>query len=138
MRTVRKIYNPLEHDEQKKLILWCDNVAVHKWPKLRLKYEDGKLIFPIFAVPNGSDRNVIVGRKLKMEGVRRGISDLILLVRTKQYAGLMIEMKRRNNGVVSSEQKTWFEFFEHNGFKTVVCRGCDEAIKAIEYYLSDM
>jgi len=73
-----------------------------------------------------------------MEGVRRGISDLMLLVRKEKYAGLMIEMKRRNKGVVSSEQKTWFEFFEHNGFKTVVCRGCDEAIKAIESYLSDM
>lgn len=137
MRKRQNIYNPTEHDEQVKIIQWCDRIAIHRWPSLKIVYQNGECIFPIFAVPNGSDRNAIVGKKLKDEGVRRGVSDLMLLVKTERYPGLILELKRRKTGTVSPEQKLWLGFFEENEYKIATPRGSDQAIFEIENYLTD-
>ena len=133
---------PTEHEEQKTVIRWRDTVAVLRWPHLLLP--DGR--FPLLAIPNGGDRNAIVGRKLKAEGVMRGVPDLFLPVMAtpmvedskmfrKVLHGLWIEMKRRRGGRVSPDQAAWHEYLERAGYRVVVARGADEAIAATEEYL---
>ena len=82
-----------EHEEQVALMRL---VEMHKgrWPELGM----------LFAVPNGGDRNMLVAKKLKAEGVKKGVPDLCLPLPRGGYHGLYIEMKRQKNGRISPEQ----------------------------------
>lgn len=131
-----KHFNPTEHAEQVQLIAWADGVAVHRWPGLRLQTDGGGWMFPLFAVPNGAERHPAVARKLKAEGVRAGVPDLMLLVRVGDCPGLVIELKRRRDGRVRASQHVWLEFLAAQGFRVAVCRGAQEAIDTVEAYLS--
>lgn len=89
----------------------------------------------LFAVPNGSRRDVVTGAILKREGVVTGVADLILLIPKKGYASLCIEMKYGKNGQ-SESQKEWQRLAEAAGNKYVVCRSLEEFVKAVNLYLS--
>ena len=123
---------PTEHEEQKAVIEWRDNVAVLK--HRRHCMPDGR--FPLIAIPNGGLRNVIVARKLKAEGVTAGVPDLFLPIPRTPYHGLWIEMKRRKGGRVSPDQAAVIAGLRAKGYHVVIARGSDEAIAAIEEYLS--
>lgn len=105
-----------EHEEQKDVIQWFDL----QYPALK-----GRLA----AVPNGGQRHVVVGAKLKAEGVRKGFPDLMLLTPAGGYSGLIIEMKRVKGGSVSAEQADWLAWLAEQGFKTAVCKGADPALR---------
>lgn len=113
---------PTEHEEQCALIDWFDL----QYPALR-----GRLA----AVPNGGERNAIVGAKLKAEGVREGYLDLQLLVARNGYHGLLIEMKRRKGKGATKKQKDWVQWHTEQGYLAVVCRGWVVAKAVIEGYL---
>ena len=55
-----------------------------RYPQLRL----------LFAVPNGGDRHVAVAAKMKAEGVKAGVPDYLLPVRSGGYIGLITRMER--------------------------------------------
>ena len=44
-------------------------------------------------------------------------------------------MKRVKGGVVSPEQKQWQQSLTDRSYKSVICKGADEAIKVIDDYL---
>ena len=111
-----------EHQEQVAVVKWFD----HQYPRLR-----GKL----FAVPNGGQRHPAVAAKLKAEGVRRGVPDLWLPVRTDCFAGLVIELKVKG-GRLSPEQADWLDHLTGEGYMAVVCVGADAAMATISGYLS--
>lgn len=115
---------PSEHDEQAAVIEWC-----HLMAGRNLDYG------MIFAIPNGGMRSKATAGKLKAEGVKPGVPDLMLPVPKGIYAGMFIEMKRRKGGTVSAEQKDWTSFLGSMGYKCVVCRGADEAKAAILDYM---
>ena len=46
-----------------------------------------------FAIPNGGKRNAREAGRLRAEGVKPGVSDLLLPLRRHGYAGLWIELK---------------------------------------------
>ena len=48
---------------------------------------------------------------------------------------MYIELKRREGGRVSYEQKAWIMTLNSFGYRAVVCRGWDEAREEIEHYL---
>lgn len=73
---------------------------------------------------------------LKAEGVRKGIPDLQMDVARGQYHGLRIEMKRAK-GVVSPEQKEVHQFLAGQGYRIIVAFTSQEAINAIDDYLTD-
>lgn len=75
-----------EHDLQASIIQECDLRA-------NQNADYGK----IFAIPNGGDRDIRVAVKLKAEGVRRGVPDLMLLAKRHGYSGLVIELKVGTN-----------------------------------------
>lgn len=112
-----------EHEEQCLLIKWFD-----------LQHRD-KIIF---AIPNGGQRNLLVAKKLKTEGVRAGVPDLFLAYPNRTHCGLFIEMKRAKNGKLTQAQKDMMFELEKFGYHCVVCHGFDEAKKAIEEYLRDI
>jgi hypothetical protein len=95
--------NDEEHHEQTKLVQWFEL----QFPEVR-----------VLAIPNGGNRNIITAKKLKAEGVRRGVPDLLI-----PAWGLWIEMKNTKGGRVSPEQKQWIEYLRGVGHTVFVCAG---------------
>jgi len=113
-----------EHQEQATLMRWV-HINTGRLPQLKW----------LFAVPNGGQRHIATAVKLKQEGVKRGVPDLMFPVPQGKYAGLAIEMKTRK-GRVSPEQHEWIEGLRSNGWKALVCRGWEDASKELEKYLA--
>ena len=113
-----------EHEEQVALMRL---VEMHRgrWPELGL----------LFAVPNGSERNAIVGRKLKAEGVKKGVPDLCLPVARGGYHGLYIEMKRQKKSQISPEQVQWIAALREQGYRAEICLGATAAWEVIREYM---
>lgn len=115
----------LEHQYQSAVIAW--------WA---IKHKSYKLPeFALFAVPNGGARNAVTGAILKREGVRKGVTDLILLKPNKDYAGLLIEMKA-TKGVISKDQQAFMDY-ANSEYKAVVCYHWQEATDMIDAYLKN-
>lgn len=104
-----------ERDEQIKVIAYLR--------KLELE----KNILTFFAVPNGGSRNKLEAINLKREGVKAGVSDLIIITRDKV---LFLEMKQApkvlksgklsfSNSKVSDNQKAFLDTI----CKSSVCVG---------------
>jgi hypothetical protein len=122
---------PSEHDEQFVIFEWA------RWnhstmPELKL----------MFAVPNGGKRHIGVARKMKAEGVKAGVPDIVLPVARKGFHGLFIELKRDSirpkrggSGGVSPVQREWLDALQVQGYRVEVCYGAREAMKIIEGYL---
>ena len=65
-------------------------------------------------MPNGGHRNKATAGKLKAEGVRAGVPDLMLLYPRHGYHGLVIELKVGHN-VATREQNEWLTLVESGG-----------------------
>jgi len=114
-----------ESQEQRVIFRWCDMMK-NRCPELDL----------LIAVPNGGHRHPAVAAKLKAEGVKAGVSDMLMLVPRGKYHGLAIELKRTKGGQVSDKQKDFQARLNEQGYLAVVCYGSNEAITAIENYLN--
>lgn len=112
-----------EHDLQCACVNWF-NLA---HPNMRLN---------LFAVPNGGRRDKTTGARLKAEGVRPGVTDLILLKQRHGYGALLIEMKTAK-GVLSQLQRIWRDHITKDGYKHVVCRSVQDFIREINDYLNE-
>lgn len=113
-----------EHQEQCSLITWTAYASV-TYPELNM----------IFAIPNGGKRNKVVAGKLKTEGVKSGVPDLMLPVARGDFHGLFIEMKRKD-GTESANQKIWRERLLAENYQAIVCYSWLEAKEAIIFYLN--
>lgn len=91
----------------------------------------------LFAIPNGGQRNLIVAKKLKAEGVRAGIPDLFLAVPRGRFHGLFVEMKKTKGGRVPKNQQIMLETLNLCGYRAIVCHGWFEAKEAIENYVKE-
>jgi hypothetical protein len=84
-----------------------------------------------FHPPNGGGRWRGEGGKLKAQGVKKGVPDIVILNAPtaegyRHHVGVVIELKRVSGGVVSGEQKKWLAIFRRQGFYSTVCRGQKE------------
>lgn len=113
----------LEHKLQSACVRWY-----------RLQYP--KMKHNLFAVPNGSKRDVVIGAKLKEEGVLAGVADLILLKSNRFYGALLIEMKTPE-GRQSDTQKEWQQKITEDGYKYVVVRSLEDFQREVKLYLED-
>jgi len=120
-QTAGKIDIPQESDEQ---------IALFKWLALAFP----KLI--AYHVPNGGKRSLRTAVRLKKEGVKAGVPDVIIAKRSGIYAGMYIELKRRKGGVLSETQRDMIAALRFEGYYVAVCKGWDEARDAILKYLS--
>lgn len=103
-----------EHAMQVAVVDWARLQACVLWP-LELLY----------AVPNGGKRPPKIGRKMKDEGQRKGVLDLVLPVPAAGWIGLYVEMKTAT-GVVSADQKWWADRLRAVGYRVVVCRSIED------------
>lgn len=115
-----------ESAEQAALIRWAMFME-NRYPELELLYH----------VPNGGKRDRITATKLKAEGVKAGVPDLVLPVRRGGYLGLYIEMKVGRN-TPSANQEYWLKKLAEQGYKTAVCYGWEEASAVLENYLKQV
>ena len=103
-----------------------------KW--FRARYTTIEPLF--FAVSNGAKRNVWTAKILKDEGVRAGVSDLILLIPRHGYAGLLIETKTPD-GKQSDSQKEFERLATQYKYKYVVVRDLSTFQQLMMWYIED-
>lgn len=124
-------FNPLEDDE---CVAFSNWLALNNIPHAHIANESR----------SGSQNAMIRGAKLKRMGQSRGVWDYEIYVPIKGIDGtvdcyelLKIEMKRRQGGVLSVEQKQWGKIYELAGINCKVCKGADEAIKYVKKFITN-
>lgn len=88
----------------------------------------------MFAIPNGGQRNAIIGAQLKASGTKPGVPDIFLPIARNGFHGLWIELKI-HKGVVSEKQHEWLDCLTKQGYATRVCFGWEEGRDALLAYL---
>lgn len=131
----QKLPTPSEHAIQSAFIRWA-TLAQREHPEL----------MNLFAVPNGGlrpfdidskgRRYSTVARKMKAEGVKEGVPDILLLVPRLGYHGLAIETKRPG-GRVSPVQAEWHKRLQDQGYFVKVCFSVEEMIAITKWYLQE-
>lgn len=90
-----------------------------------------------FAVPNGERRDKQAAVRLKDEGVKAGVFDLVVLEPRGGYHGALIEMKRADGGRGLSHEQEEFEVkAARRGYHTIVAHGVEAAWDQLEEYLA--
>ena len=120
---------PSEHQSQAAVISW--------WALQHKAY--GLPVFALFAIPNGGARDMITGARLKAEGVRPGIPDLMLAATDRPghpggHHGLFIEMKKPLN-YPSTAQHDVITYLHEAGYMCKVAYSTDAAIAVIQGYI---
>lgn len=121
---MKKNNSPPESWEQEMVFAWIFAHEIHE-PRLKLAY--GTL--------NGVRLSVGLRVKMKNQGNRKGVPDIVLPAIGHKYNGLYIELKRVKGGKVSKDQKEYMELLRDQGYDAVVCKGHREAIDKIINYL---
>lgn len=110
-----------EHDEQVALF---EAIKFLQYPELEW----------LFAIPNGGARHPAVGKRMKDEGVKAGVWDIMLPVARNGYHGLFIEMKYGANKL--SEKQVEFEkHLIQEGYKTHIAYDWQEALEYLKKYI---
>lgn len=91
----------------------------------------------IHHVPNGGQRHKAVAAKLKAQGVKAGIPDLVLTMARGGYFGLYLEFKATppNDAPVSASQHACIRRLNDQGYLAIVCRGHFDAMEHLRAYL---
>lgn len=90
----------------------------------------------IYHVPNGGHRQKAVAAKLKAQGVKAGIPDLVLPMARGGFFGLYIEFKATvEPAPVSASQKDCMRRLNAQGYLAIVCRGQFDAMEQLRAYL---
>lgn len=100
--------------------------------------------YPDFAhllihIPNGgSRRNRFEGYRLKRQGVKAGVSDLLLSTARGGFFGLWIEFKATPpyDAPVTDAQWNWISDMKQQGYRAEVCRGAEAAMEVLSDYLA--
>lgn len=81
-------------------------------------------------VPNGGVRNPIAGARLKAQGVKPGVPDVLIFTSPPRISatGAAIELKRLNGGRTSIEQTGWHDTLRNLGWRVHVAKGALDAI----------
>ena len=99
-------------------------------------------------IPNGGQRNAIVGAKLKAQGTVAGYPDIMVHHRSAMfdldvtdafgqfYCGLAIELKVWPNKP-SEAQEAIHALLRNAGWRVVVCYGLDEVIETTKNYFGE-
>lgn len=127
-------FTPKEHDEQALIISFAEQmVRFGKFPELA----------GLYAVPNGSllagdnRMRAIQMARLKAEGLRPGVPDLVLPVARRGFNSLYLELKSTRAGAKSTaEQVAWRDWLNAHGNLAVECFGAKQAIDKLTWYLT--
>lgn len=127
--TPEQLAGDTEHSQQVALFSWAAN-NVGKYPVLEF----------LFAVPNGFYGSAEQKGKMKAEGLRSGVPDIMLLHPIAPYFGCIIELKiesvkKNKNGGCSDNQISWITQLLAAGYYVSVCYGWEEARNMLIAYL---
>ena len=90
----------------------------------------------IYHVPNGGHRHKAVAAKLKGQGVKSGVPDLVLPMARGGFFGLYIEFKAAvDPAPVSASQHAYIGRLTQQGYLAIVCRGHFDAMEQLRAYL---
>lgn len=103
--------------------------------EIELRYPEVFVL--IYHVPNGGHRHKAVAAKLKGQGVKAGVPDLVLPMARGGFFGLYIEFKATppNDAAVSISQYAWIRQLCEQGYLAIVCRGHFDAMEQLRAYL---
>jgi hypothetical protein len=86
-------------------------------------------------VPNGGYRHKGTARKLKIQGVKAGIPDILIFSgpdgEVLSCAGIAIELKIKG-GRVSPNQREWLATLDGLGWRTFIAYGAGDAIRLLD------
>ena len=117
----KKNKSPTEYEEQVKLAEYLD-MKGYLWCH----------------VPNGGNRDVRTGAKMKRQGVKPGVPDVLIFnlpkIGYETCNGIAIELKRSNGNPsdLMDTQKKWLDSLDVVGWETKVAFGADDAIDWLE------
>lgn len=86
-------------------------------------------------IPNGGVRHQATAKRLKAEGVKAGVPDVMLPVARGGYYGMYIEMKKQAGGKLTESQSQWISALNEQGYHAIVSYGWRDAADEIEKYL---
>lgn len=121
----RKRKSEAEGEEQAELVAWFRAT----FPEI------GALLIHI---PNGgSRRNAYEGWRLKQQGVRAGVSDLLLPVARGGYFGLWLEFKATppDDAAITESQLEWQAAMQAQGYRAEICLGIEAAKALLTAYM---
>lgn len=105
----------------------------------RVELEFPSIAHLLIHIPNGgSRRNRFEGWRLKAQGTKKGVSDLLLPVARGGRFGLWLEFKAAPpfDAPVTESQQHWCDLMVEQGYAAMVARGVDEALEALRAYLA--
>ena len=120
-----------EDDLQASVFDWA---KLYKMPESPDIEQGAVLADYLFHVPNGGKRNVREAARLKRQGVKAGVYDLMLNVARGGYHGLDIELKIKPNKLTDN-QKIWCARMNRAGRLMLVCNDLNDVIQAVQNYL---
>lgn len=121
----------IEHQHQVALIHWARHVRLEPGADIK----PGAFIADyLLAIPNGGKRDAREGARLKAEGVKAGVSDLLLPIRRGGYAGLWLELKAPGEKPTAT-QVTWLDRMETGGYFATWVDSWEKAAQVITDYL---
>jgi len=134
VKVTRRTNLPTESMLQQKVIQWC-RMNENRLPKLKL----------LFAVPNGGSRHIATAIRLRAEGVRRGVPDLMLPAlyhkeygaTIEEYSGIAIELKRGPKDKARPEQQEYMELLRWQGWFCCVEHDFRAVIEKLEWYCKE-
>ncbi|MDN3525653.1 VRR-NUC domain-containing protein [Halomonas sabkhae] len=120
-----------EGQEQAVLIRWLYGEKMRGQPV-------GELYDAIYHPPNGGARHKKTAADMKRQGVKAGVSDLVVRQARGGWHGLYLELKAtppRNAGLADS-QREWLEGSEYEGYCSALALGFEEAKAVLREYAS--
>lgn len=91
-----------------------------------------------YHVPNGGHRIKSEAARFKRQGVKAGVSDIVISHARGGFFGLYIEFKATppKNCPATKSQIEWLDKMAKEGYMAVLCKGFDAAKKTITSYMA--
>lgn len=103
----------IEHQHQVALIEWAHRV---KLPPAADVQPGATIGWYLLSIPMGGKRNPREAARLRAEGAKAGVSDLLLPLRRGPFAGLWVEMKAPGNKPTEL-QAAWMARMQFAGYR---------------------
>lgn len=118
-----------EGNEQAVLIRWLLGEKMRGEPV-------GQLYDAIYHVPNGGQRSKSTGAAMKRQGVKSGVSDLVVMDARGGWFGLYLEFKASppHTAALADSQHDWLAMAEERGYCAVLAVGLEEAKRVLREY----
>jgi hypothetical protein len=115
-----------ETDHQQTLVEWAALMAQTTMPELVW----------LHAVPNGGLRSRATAGRLRAEGVKSGVPDLVLPVPRAWARGAYLEVKAPSRDKrPTPEQQRWLAYLDGAGYFAALVYGVDAGRAALEWYV---